>query len=80
MLPDVYGLEHDERAHLRPIGISILAALFGLGGVGLTLSGLASLIGWLRVWGQPQNTDSSVLMILQILRGAILLSTTVVVF
>ena len=78
MLPDVYGLERDQRARLRPIGITILAALFGFSGVGLTFSGFASLIGWFRTWGQLHAINSSVAMPLQVLRGFVLLGWVLV--
>jgi hypothetical protein len=47
MLPDVYGLETDRHAQRRPMGVTLIASLLGLGGFVVTLSGVARLIAWL---------------------------------
>jgi hypothetical protein len=47
MLPDIYGLESNPRARMRPMGVTIIATLLGLAGVVVTLSGFARLVAWL---------------------------------
>jgi hypothetical protein len=57
MLPDVYGLESNSRARLRPMGVTIIAAVWGLAGVVVTLGGVARLIAWMT--GRLQLVNGS---------------------
>lgn len=59
MLPDIYGIENDRRARLRPMGVTLIAALWGGSGVLITLGGAGRLFVLLLALVSPPGAGGA---------------------